>query len=170
MCRRCALLVAKAGWSEAAVLAVIRPRMPNTRQMSVLPAPVAPPWMAGGSCGALPLRGMGQALPLRGMGQTLPLGLVARHHMRPNQSRKIPMRQLDPDIRLAALEAVVSRLLMAEARQTPDPAGMLDQFAGRMRREAESHPMASDDPRDRLALAAALLQLVALAKEKLITE
>jgi hypothetical protein len=80
------------------------------------------------------------------------------------------MRQLDPDIRLAALEAVVSRLLVAEARQSPDPAGMLDQFAGRMRREAESHPMASDDPRDRMALAAALLQLVALAKEKLITE
>lgn len=81
------------------------------------------------------------------------------------------MRQLDPDIRLAALEAVVTRLLVSEARHAPDPAGMLDQFAGRMRREAETHPMgASEDPRDRMALAAALLQLVALAKEKLITE
>ena len=39
-----------------------------------------------------------------------------------------------------------------------------------MRREAESHPMAGDSPRDRMALAGALLHLMALAKEKLITE
>lgn len=80
------------------------------------------------------------------------------------------MRQLDPDIRLAALEAVVTRLLVAEARRGPDPAGMLDHFAGEMRRAAEAHPMAAGaDPRDGLALAGALLQLVAQAKEKLIT-
>jgi hypothetical protein len=81
------------------------------------------------------------------------------------------LRQLDPDIRLAALEAVVARLLLAHARQHPDPAGALDAFAGQMRREADSMALRSDDePRDRLALAGALLQLVTLAKERLIAE
>jgi hypothetical protein len=81
------------------------------------------------------------------------------------------MRQIDPDIRLAALEAVVARLLVAQARRGPDPAGMLDQFAAGMRHHAATHPMQTDDePRDRMALAGALLQLVAMAKEKLITE
>lgn len=81
------------------------------------------------------------------------------------------MRQLDPDIRLAALEALVVRLLLAEARDSPDPAGALDAFAGQMRREAETIPLATEDePRDRLALAGALLQLVTLAKERLIAE
>lgn len=81
------------------------------------------------------------------------------------------MRQLDPDIRLAALEAVVARLLLAHARTQPDPAGELDAFAGRMRREAETMPLTTEDePRDRLALAGALLQLVTLAKERLIAE
>jgi hypothetical protein len=81
------------------------------------------------------------------------------------------LRQLDPDIRLAALEAVVARLLLAHARERPDPAGELDAFAGLMRREADAMPLAtSDEPRDRLALAGALLQLVTLAKERLIAE
>ncbi|WP_206930777.1 hypothetical protein [Roseococcus thiosulfatophilus] len=77
------------------------------------------------------------------------------------------MPALDPEIRLAALEAVVARLLLAQARQHPDPAGMLDQFAGEMRRHAD---MQDDSGLDGLALGAALLQLVTLAKERLIAE
>ncbi len=75
---------------------------------------------------------------------------------------------LDADTRLAALELAVSRLLLAEARRSPDPAGMLDATAGRLRQDAEMLP--GEDGPDRLALAAALLQLVTLAKERLITE
>ena len=81
------------------------------------------------------------------------------------------MQKLDPEIRIAALEMVVTRLLLAQARHQPDPAGMLDQFAALMRREAQNHPMGEkDDPASRLALAAAVLQFVADAKERLITE
>lgn len=81
------------------------------------------------------------------------------------------MKKLDPEIRIAALEMVVTRLLLAQARHQPDPAGMLDQFAALMRREAQNHPMQSDNEQmDRLALAAAVLQFVADAKERLITE
>jgi len=80
-------------------------------------------------------------------------------------------KMLDTNIRLAALEAVVARLLAAHARLEPDPAGALDQFAAKMRRQAETQALDTQDEfHDRMALAGALLQLVALAKEKLITE
>lgn len=81
------------------------------------------------------------------------------------------MPSLDPEIRIAALEAMMARLLLAEARRHPDPAGMLDEFAGNMRRHAES--LETDRPDgelDRMALAAALLQFVAEAKERLISQ
>lgn len=77
------------------------------------------------------------------------------------------MPSLDPEIRIAALEAVMARLLLAEARRYPDPAGMLDNFAFGMRHHAEG---AALEEQDRMALAAALLQFVAEAKERLISE
>jgi len=81
------------------------------------------------------------------------------------------MPALDPDIRLAALEAVVARLLLAEARRHPDPAGRLDEFAGEMRRHADTQDdPGGTGPHDGMALGAALLQLVAVAKERLIAE
>jgi len=79
------------------------------------------------------------------------------------------MPTLDPEIRLAALEAVVARLLLAQARQHPDPAGMLDQFAAEMRRHADAQDGGAA-PLDSMALGAALLQLVAVAKERLVAE
>jgi hypothetical protein len=81
------------------------------------------------------------------------------------------MNTLDTRMRLVALEAVVARLLLAEARQAPDPAGMLDGFAGQMRRLADGIPLApGDDEQGRMQLAAALLNLVTLAKEQLLAE
>lgn len=81
------------------------------------------------------------------------------------------MPSLAPEIRIAALEMLVTRLLLAEARRQPDPAGMLDQFAGTMRGEALGFPMEGpNEQMDRLALASAVLQFVADAKERLITE
>jgi len=81
------------------------------------------------------------------------------------------MPALDPEIRLAALEAVVARLLLAQARQHPDPAGMLDQFAAEMRRHADYQDASGGaEPLDSMALGAALLQLVAVAKERLVAE
>lgn len=81
------------------------------------------------------------------------------------------MNTLDTRMRLAALEAVVARLLLAEARQAPDPAGMLDSFAGQMRRLADSIPLdPADEAQGRMQLAAALLNLVTVAKEQLLAE
>lgn len=81
------------------------------------------------------------------------------------------MTTLDSRMRLAALEAVVARLLLAEARQAPDPAGMLDSFASRMRRLADSIPLdPADEEQGRMQLAAALLNLVTVAKEQLLAE
>lgn len=81
------------------------------------------------------------------------------------------MSTLDSRMRLAALEAVVARLLLAEARRAPDPALMLDGFAGQMRRLADSIPLdPADEHEGRLQLAAALLNLVTLAKEQLLAD
>lgn len=88
-----------------------------------------------------------------------------------NRTEEGPVNTLDSRMRLVALEAVVARLLLAEARQAPDPAGMLDGFAGQMRRLADSIPLdPADEEHGRLQLAAALLNLVTVAKEQLLQE